>query len=118
MGIICCGLYGQAGYVSAMPKVLLSRDVERADASRPIKSDCSSSFRLKYLRISNTLPTMFLQYAAVVESADTRDLKSLDSDIVPVQVRSAAPSHSNPNRSRQIFAVGDCFGFMLFLNKK
>ena len=30
-------------------------------------------------------------YAAVVESADTRDLKSLDSNIVPVQVRSAAP---------------------------
>ena len=27
----------------------------------------------------------------MVESADTRDLKSLDSDIVPVQVRSAAP---------------------------
>ncbi len=30
-------------------------------------------------------------FAAVVESADTRDLKSLDSDIVPVQVGSAAP---------------------------
>ena len=30
-------------------------------------------------------------YAAVVELADTRDLKSLDSNIVPVQVRSAAP---------------------------
>ena len=30
-------------------------------------------------------------FAAVVELADTRDLKSLGSDIVPVQVRSAAP---------------------------
>ena len=32
-----------------------------------------------------------IYYAAVVESADTRDLKSLDGNIVPVQVRSAAP---------------------------
>ena len=31
-------------------------------------------------------------YAAVVELADTRDLKSLDGNIVPVQVRSAAPN--------------------------
>ena len=31
-----------------------------------------------------------LLYAAVVELADTRDLKSLGSNIVPVQVRSAA----------------------------
>ena len=30
-------------------------------------------------------------YAAVAELADARDLKSLDSNIVPVQVRSAAP---------------------------
>ena len=29
-------------------------------------------------------------FAAVVELADTRDLKSLGSNIVPVQVRSAA----------------------------
>ena len=29
--------------------------------------------------------------AAVVESADTKDLKSFDRNIVPVQVRSAAP---------------------------
>ena len=31
-------------------------------------------------------------HAAVVESADTRDLKSLDGNIVRVQVSSAAPS--------------------------
>ena len=35
------------------------------------------------------------QYAAVVESADTKDLKSFGSDTVPVQVRSAAPSKPN-----------------------
>ena len=31
------------------------------------------------------------RFAAVVESADTRDLKSLEVTFVPVQVRSAAP---------------------------
>ncbi len=36
----------------------------------------------------------FFIYAAVVESADTRDLKSLDRNIVPVQVRSAAPPYT------------------------
>ena len=35
------------------------------------------------------LPTS--PHAAVVEQADTRDLKSLGGDLVPVQVRSAAP---------------------------
>ena len=33
---------------------------------------------------------VYRSYAAVVELADTRDLKSLGSNIVPVQVRSAA----------------------------
>ena len=38
------------------------------------------------------IPLIFpILYAGVVELADTRDLKSLDSDIVPVQVRLAAP---------------------------
>ena len=36
---------------------------------------------------------MLKSIAAVVELADTRDLKSLGSNIVPVQVRSAAPAH-------------------------
>ncbi len=38
--------------------------------------------------------------AAVVESADTRDLKSLGSNTVPVQVRSAAPSISRSGAVR------------------
>ncbi len=38
---------------------------------------------------------MYVIYAAVVELADTRDLKSLDGDIVPVRPRSAAPN-KNP----------------------
>ena len=45
-----------------------------------------------------------ISHAAVVESADTRDLKSLGSDIVPVQVRSAAP-----NKARVLLDL--CFIF-------
>ena len=37
---------------------------------------------------------MYVVYAAVVELADTRDLKSLDGDIVPVRPRSAAPKRN------------------------
>ena len=37
-------------------------------------------------------PVCAMSHAAVVESADTRDLKSLGSNTVPVQVRSAAPT--------------------------
>ena len=51
-------------------------------------------------------------FAGVVESADTRDLKSLDSDIVPVQVRSPAPNANNPN----IHFIGEAFGFVFLLN--
>ena len=39
--------------------------------------------------IINNIP-----YAGVVESADTRDLKSLGSNTVPVQVRSPAPNNA------------------------
>ena len=34
-------------------------------------------------------------FAGVVELVDTRDLKSLGSDTVPVRVRSPAPSRGN-----------------------
>ena len=40
-----------------------------------------------------------IKYAPVVELADTRDLKSLDSDIVPVQVRLGAPELINLMRA-------------------
>ncbi len=48
-------------------------------------SDMKSLFGFSMLTI-----LLFNTNAAVVELADTRDLKSLGSDIVPVQVRSAA----------------------------
>lgn len=52
--------------------------------------------------------TMNKQFAAVVESADTRDLKSLGSNIVPVQVRSAAPE-------RLSHAVGVFFAVLVII---
>ena len=42
-----------------------------------------------------------MSHAAVVESADTRDLKSLGSNTVPVQVRSAAPIYRGVEQSGQ-----------------
>ncbi len=54
----------------------------------------------------------------MVESADTRDLKSLALKSVPVQVRSAAPDKNNPNQSRQIISVGDGFGLLIYLEEK
>ena len=42
--------------------------------------------------------------AAVVESADTRDLKSLGSNTVPVQVRSAAPRKAQELRASWAFS--------------
>ena len=67
-------------------------------------------FYSKKLDKSNGLIYYILD-AAVVEQADTRDLKSLGSDTVPVQVRSAAPKHSNPN----LLPIGETFGFVVFL---
>ncbi len=53
-----------------------------------------------------------IEYAAVVELADTRDLKSLGSNIVPVQVWSAAPIW---NLSKPSIYVGlETFCFLVF----
>ena len=49
------------------------------------------------------------EYAAVVELVDTRDLKSLGRETVPVRARSAAP-HSHPDFDR--VRVG--FFFLIF----
>ena len=46
--------------------------------------------------------------------ADARDLKSLDSNIIPVRTRSPAPNQYNPN---QIFLIGDGFGLFVFFEK-
>ena len=45
---------------------------------------------------------------------DTRDLKSLVGNNVPVRVRSPAPNQYNPN---QIFLIGDGFGLFVFFEK-
>ena len=50
----------------------------------------------------------------MVKSADTRDLKSLGGNSIPVQVRSAAPDPYNPN---QIFLVGGGFGLFVYFEK-
>ena len=52
-------------------------------------------------------------HAAVVEQVDTRDLKSLGGNSVPVQVRPAVPIPDNPNRT--IHRIGDGFGFIIYL---
>ena len=57
-------------------------------------------------------------FADMAESADALDSGSSEGNFVEVQVLLSAPNHSNPNRSRQIFAVGDCFGFVLYLDGK
>ena len=45
---------------------------------------------------------------------DTRDLKSLAGNSIPVRVRSPAPGKNNPN---QIFLIGDGFGLFVFSEK-
>ena len=48
-------------------------------------------------------------YAAVVKSADTRDLKSLAGNSIPVQVRSAAPNQSTNFDTKTAFRFGGLF---------
>ena len=57
-------------------------------------------------------------YAVMAESADALDSGSSEGNFVEVQVLLAAPNHSNPNLSRQIFAVGEGFGFVLCFGEK
>ena len=57
-------------------------------------------------------------HAAVVKLVDTRDLKSLGSDTVPVQVRSAAPNGIPENNVPTLFS-GFLFcknGFVRYLS--
>ena len=49
--------------------------------------------------------------AGVLELADEVDSKSIDGDIVRVQVPPPAPKHSNPN----LLPIGETFGFVVFL---
>ena len=44
---------------------------------------------------------------------DTRDLKSLVGNNVPVRVRSPAPNQYNPN----LFPIGDGFGLFVYFEK-
>ena len=57
-----------------------------------------------FLKPFDLFQTAFSPNAAVVESADTRDLKSLGLTSVPVQVRLAAPT-----LKRRIYAVWGIF---------
>ena len=45
---------------------------------------------------------------------DTRDLKSLAGNCVPVRVRSPAPDKNNPN---QIIRMGDGFGLFVYFER-
>ena len=54
------------------------------------------------------------KHAGVLELADEVDSKSIDGDIVRVQVPPPAPKQYNPN---QIFPVGDGFGLFVYFEK-
>ena len=57
----------------------------------------------------------------MVEQADTRDLKSLGGDFVPVQIRSSAPDQNNTNQEEDsrfvLFFARDYFGIIVFCKR-
>ena len=51
--------------------------------------------QLKEKLIKTSLSMELIEYAQVVELVDTRDLKSLEGNFVPVQVRSGHQEHEH-----------------------
>ena len=52
---------------------------------------------IKTFSLKSIIANWYLLIARVVELVDTRDLKSLDRNIVPVQVRPRVPKKNNKN---------------------
>ena len=71
---------------------------------RRFDSDPSLNFRIDFMEIiisrKKTLLLIieYLRIARVVELVDTRDLKSLEGNFVPVRLRPRAPFYVSPNK--------------------